>query len=229
MPAKDSKNTNFARAISDPTLITPKSENDGTEPTTTLQGSLWVAIDPAFPLAIPNPLPISVVAPLGQAAMAGSIPVVLASDQTSVPVDDDGGSLTVDSLQLPAALVGGRLSVTGPLFTTKTYYSSAAALLQGLIFTGACDIITLYGSKNSAADLRYLHLFDLLAIPGTGAIPKISIALSGVDTTFSIDYPIMPQGPRQFLNGIYFAISSTQATLTLAATGNVWVDGLIGS
>ncbi len=34
--------------------------------------------------------------PLGQAAMTGSAPVVIASDQSPVPVSDGGGSLTVD-------------------------------------------------------------------------------------------------------------------------------------
>jgi len=46
---------------------------------------------------------------LGQKAMAASTPVVLASDQTVIPVSDNGGSITVDTPQLPAALVGGRL------------------------------------------------------------------------------------------------------------------------
>ena len=46
---------------------------------------------------------------LGQKVMAASTPVVLASDQTVVPVSDNGASLTVDTPQLPAALVGGRL------------------------------------------------------------------------------------------------------------------------
>lgn len=35
-------------------------------------------------------------ASLGQKAMAASLPVVLASDQSSIPVTDNGGSLTVD-------------------------------------------------------------------------------------------------------------------------------------
>ncbi len=46
---------------------------------------------------------------LGQKTMAASTPVVVASDQTVIPVSDNGGSLTVDTPQLPAALVGGRL------------------------------------------------------------------------------------------------------------------------
>lgn len=33
---------------------------------------------------------------LGQAAMAGSVPVVVASDQTAIPISDGGGSITVD-------------------------------------------------------------------------------------------------------------------------------------
>lgn len=45
----------------------------------------------------------------GQKAMAASTPVVLASDQSAIPVTDNSGSLTIDSTQLPAALVGGRL------------------------------------------------------------------------------------------------------------------------
>lgn len=46
---------------------------------------------------------------LGQKTMANSTPVVLSSDQTVIPVGDNAGSLTVDTPQLPAALVGGRL------------------------------------------------------------------------------------------------------------------------
>lgn len=42
----------------------------------------------------------------GQKAMAASTPVVIASDQSVIPVSDNGSSLTVDSAQLPAALSG---------------------------------------------------------------------------------------------------------------------------
>ena len=46
---------------------------------------------------------------VGQKAMVNSVPVVIASDQTAVPVSDNSGSLTVDTPQLPTALVGNRL------------------------------------------------------------------------------------------------------------------------
>jgi len=48
----------------------------------------------------------------GGGVEATALRVTLASDSTGlVSVDDNGGSLTVDSAQLPAALVGGRLDV----------------------------------------------------------------------------------------------------------------------
>lgn len=66
---------------------------------------------------------------LGQAAMAGSAPVVIASNQTAVPisgtvtanagtgpfpVSDNSGSLTIDSPQLPAALAAnGGIKIEG--------------------------------------------------------------------------------------------------------------------
>lgn len=43
-------------------------------------------------------------AALGQAAMAASMSVVIANNQSNVPTSDGGGSHTVDSPQLPAAL-----------------------------------------------------------------------------------------------------------------------------
>lgn len=65
----------------------------------------------------------------GQAVMSASVPVVIASNQSVLPVNDNGSSLTVDSPQLPAALVSGRLdvnigastsiAVTGPLTDTQ--------------------------------------------------------------------------------------------------------------
>lgn len=47
----------------------------------------------------------------GQAAMAASLPVVIASDQGAVPVSDGGGALTVDG----TVAVSGSVAVTGPL------------------------------------------------------------------------------------------------------------------
>jgi hypothetical protein len=46
---------------------------------------------------------------VGQKTMDNSVPIVIASNQTVIPVSDNSSSLTVDTPQLPAALVAGRL------------------------------------------------------------------------------------------------------------------------
>lgn len=70
----------------------------------------------------------------GQATMANSLPVVLASDQTAVPVTDNGGSLTVDGpltdtqLRATAVPVSGTVAVTGPLTDTQLRASAVEML-----------------------------------------------------------------------------------------------------
>lgn len=69
---------------------------------------------------------------LGQKTSANSTPVVLASDQSAIPITDNAGSLTVDTTQLPGALVGGRLDTntgawlgsTAPTVGQKTMANS---------------------------------------------------------------------------------------------------------
>lgn len=75
---------------------------------------------------------------LGQKTMANSTPVVLSSDQSVIPVSDNAGSLTVDSPQLPAALVGGRLDEnigawlgsTAPTVGQKTMANSVPVVIS---------------------------------------------------------------------------------------------------
>ena len=57
---------------------------------------------------------------VGQKTSANSLPVVIASDQSAVTVADGGGSLTVDTTQLPAALVGGRLDTNNGAWLGST-------------------------------------------------------------------------------------------------------------
>lgn len=52
--------------------------------------------------------------PNGQATMANSAPVVIASNQTAVPVSDNGSSLTVD----------GTVSISGSVAVTGTFYQA---------------------------------------------------------------------------------------------------------
>jgi hypothetical protein len=70
--------------------------------------------------------------------MSASMPVVIASDQSVIPVSDNSGSLTVDTLQLPTALSGGRLDSnvgawlgsTAPTVGQKIMSSSVPVVLS---------------------------------------------------------------------------------------------------
>jgi len=73
----------------------------------------------------------------GQKTMANSTPIVIASDQTVIPVSDNSGSLTIDTTQLPAALVAGRLDTnlgawlgsTAPTVGQKTMTNSVPIVI----------------------------------------------------------------------------------------------------
>jgi len=88
----------------------------GQLPTALVGGRLDVVVGAALPAGTNNigdvdvltvPAPLSTT---GGGTEAAALRVTIANDSTGlVSVDDNGGSLTVDTPQLPAALVGGRL------------------------------------------------------------------------------------------------------------------------
>ena len=88
---------------------------------------------------------------LGQTVMATSTPVVIASNQTALPITDNAGSLTIDSTQLPAALVGARLDVnagawlgsTAPTVGSKTSADSIPVVIasdQGAVAVSVASL-----------------------------------------------------------------------------------------
>lgn len=98
---------------------------------------------------------------LGQNTMANSTPVVLSSDQSAVPVTDNSGSLTVDTTQLPAALVGGRLDEnigawlgsTAPTVGSKTSANSVPVVIasdQSAVAISAASLPLPTGAATSA-------------------------------------------------------------------------------
>lgn len=98
---------------------------------------------------------------LGQKTMANSTPVVLSSDQSAIPVTDNSGSLTVDTTQLPAALVGGRLDEnvgawlgsTAPTVGSKTSANSVPVVIasdQGAVAISAASLPLPTGAATAA-------------------------------------------------------------------------------
>lgn len=72
--------------------------------------------------------------PNGQATMANSTPVVIASDQSSVPIDDNGGSITIDG-----TVNVGNFPATQPVSGTVTVQQGTAANLNATV-TGSVSV-----------------------------------------------------------------------------------------
>lgn len=76
----------------------------------------------------------------GQALMAASIPVVIASNQSAIPITDNAGSITIDTTQLPAALVGARLDTNiGAWLGSTTPTVGQKAMTASIPVTFASD------------------------------------------------------------------------------------------
>jgi hypothetical protein len=92
---------------------------------------------------------------LGQKAMAASTPVVLASDQTAIPVTDNGSSLTVDGTVTADIGTTGGLALDATL-TGGTQKAIVRAGAKGI--TTAADVTsTAEGSDHQALDIQVYH------------------------------------------------------------------------
>lgn len=109
---------------------------------------------------------------VGGGVEATALRVTIANDSTGVlSVDDNGGSLTIDTTQLPAALVNARLDInvgtwlgsTAPTIGSKTSENSVPVVT-------ASDDILLNEAKysNSLLSLILIELRTLTAIIGQG-------------------------------------------------------------
>lgn len=137
---------------------------------------------------------------VGQKTMDNSVPVVIASNQTVIPISDNSSSLTVDTPQLPAALVGGRLDnnvgawlgSTAPTVGQKTMTNSVPVVIssdQSKVLIGGDD-----GSATQAA-----RVYDVDSGAGTeyvlGTVLRASAPGGSVETgTASNPLRVEPAG-----------------------------------
>jgi hypothetical protein len=135
---------------------------------------------------------------LGQKTSANSTPVVLASDQSAIPVTDNAGSLTVDTPQLPAALVGGRLDEnvgawlgsTAPTVGQKTMANSIPVVIasdQASVVVGAHAnawnaTAVGAGGNSTAIDCQYTPF--VTAFGNTSGATTISLQVSQDNSNF---------------------------------------------
>lgn len=140
-----------------------------------LLDSTGAVIDPALKGQLP--------ASLGQKVMAGSLAVVMASDQSAIGIGDAGGSLTVDApVGTPAfvrlsdgaaALIGQKLMATSLPVVIASDQSAVpvSALVGAPVFTRVSDgAAALIGQKVMASSLPVVLSSDQAAIPVNGDV-----------------------------------------------------------
>lgn len=184
----------------------------------------------------------------GQATMAGSLPVAIASNQSAIPVTDNSGSLTVDSAQLPVALAaGGGLKVEGVSGGVAVSIGGAAAddaaaagnpvpiggIYQSTVNeVDANDVghlrITPRRGLITAADYRILAISAATPVPSgsdlqaynAGWGPVLNTDLEVRDTALhTISIPLACSGWRHLFVSIYTQTAFDQA-MTMVIKGN---------
>jgi len=109
------------------------------------------------------------------------------------------------------------------MFFNPTPVPSAGFVASAVLKALKGRLLYLNAYNNNAA-VRYLMLFDLAAVPGNGATPLL---MQAIPPTSSIpkELAFPPEG-LLFMNGLCIAISSTPATLTLAAADLSYTAGI---
>ena len=167
---------------------------------------------------------------LGQQTMANSTPVVIASNQSAVPVS---GTVTANvgttgGLALDATLTGGTaksIPVAGTSGGATPFKLISAASTNSTNVKGSSG--TLYGiqATNINAAVRYLKVYDKAAAPTVGTdTPVKTLAIPGNAAGAGIVVPF-PVGVT-FANGIGIAITtgSADADTGAVAAGDIIVN-----
>jgi hypothetical protein len=163
----------------------------------------------------------------GQKAMAASTPVVLASDQTAIPITDNAGSLTVDGavtanigttngLALDATLTGGtqRTKITDGTINAAVKAASTAA-------AAADPALVVAISPNNTVPVSAASL----PLPA-GAATDATLATRLADATFTAR--INTLGAKSSAASTPVVLASDQAPLPITDNGgSLTVDGAV--
>ena len=133
---------------------------------------------------------------LGQKTAANSTPVVLASDQTSIPVTDNGGSLTVD----------GTVAVSGTVTTSGT--TTAA---QG---TPAATASRWPVQLTDGTDLAQVSAGGAVLVDGSGATQPVSGSVTVTQATGTNLHVVVDTAPTTTVTGTVAATQSGTWNIT---------------
>jgi hypothetical protein len=125
--------------------------------------------------------------PNGQATMANSEPVVIASNQSAIPVTDNGGSLTIDGT-VAVSNFPATQAVSGPL--TDAQLRATAVPISGTVSTGLTQPLTDTQLRATAVPVSGpLTDTQLRATPVDVSITNESISVTA-DTEFPPAVPL---------------------------------------
>lgn len=100
-----------------------------------------------------------------------------------------------------------------------TNYSSDNLLDKGVVAFSPC-IIKEVRVTNASGGTRYLHLFNMAAVPADGTVPSLIPVPILNGATVSITYP---NGGRYFSTGLSWCSSTTQTAKTLGGV-DFWLE-----
>jgi hypothetical protein len=155
----------------------------------------------AFPTAPVTPgsgLTVNTLPNAGQATMANSLSVAIASDQSSIPV-------TVTPV---------------PIAPVRSTALEASHLFK----SGAGSLFDTYCLTTSVSG--YFMLFDAVTAPSDGAVPGTLLAVAVGGTNAEISFPYSEFHPLPFVTGLV-AVFSTTGPLTKTASATAFMSGRV--